>query len=48
MVGVLYYKFIVLLHRCNEIVLLPITTWFQKRGTRKFDESSGGTSGYKG
>jgi len=34
--------------RSNEGVLLSITFWFQTRGTRKFDESSGGTSAYKG
>jgi len=43
--GVPYCKFIVLLYRCNEIVLVSITIWFQTRGTRKFNESSGGTSG---
>jgi len=31
--------------RCNEILLVSITIWFQTRGTRKFNESSGGTSG---
>ena len=34
--------------RSDEGVLLSITTWFQTRGTRKFYESSGGTSAYKG
>jgi len=33
--------------RCDETMLLSIT-WFQTRGTRKFDERSGGTSAYKG
>jgi len=40
-VGVLYCNFIALLYRCNEIVLVSITIWFQTRGTRKFNESSG-------
>ena len=31
---------------CDETMLLSIT-WFQTRGTRKFDERSGGTSAYK-
>jgi len=34
--------------RSDEGVLLSITLWFQTRGTRKFDENSGGTSAYKG
>jgi len=34
--------------RSYEGVLLSITIWFQTRGTRKFYESSGGTSAYKG
>ena len=33
--------------RCDETMLLSIT-WFQTRGTRKFDERSGVTSAYKG
>jgi len=44
-VGVPYCEFIVLLYRCNEIVLVSLAIWFQTRGTRKFNESSGGTSG---
>ena len=40
-VGVLYCKFIALLYRCNETVLVSITIWFQTRDTRKFNESYG-------
>jgi len=34
--------------RTDDGVLLSITIWFQTRGTRKFYESSVGTSAYKG
>ena len=42
--------FVSSLHRYihwDKVVVLSITTWFQTRGTRKFYESSGGTSAFK-